>query len=365
MCYFGGYRHPYAVHIFKPDKPSREEAVSIARLLLKLLFPEFSDLSEGWPRVELNYVGYEELPVDINDFYYVVTKLGGDGDLRVVEHFSSVPKEVADKILEYRLSNITLDYDEMYETKVYNCISAMTDFRGELFNTYRGYHFRAPLPRKVSLEELLELRYKYKDDILRWRIDKAYAEAGLGFLTNFLFNEKHWLERDMREGEKWLSHREVKVEKPEFTIKKQVSWLPDKTPPFTLRHEKGIIEVNGNTVIFKGFFDRSDVEKALTVVAEEVRRKLEAEGKRRSLKEHVANVMSRKSKRASWLIRMCEVWENGDVITIMVPEHLNQYVGLLIGSKGSNVKFLESELKKRVRIVSASGTGASGHRTAV
>jgi len=57
-----------------------------------------------------------------------------------------------------------------------------------------GWHVRAELEEPFEYNKLADLRQEAGDDEDRLRIDAKYRWAGHVFLTNILFNEKHWLD---------------------------------------------------------------------------------------------------------------------------------------------------------------------------
>ncbi|MEM2502370.1 MAG: KH domain-containing protein, partial [Acidilobaceae archaeon] len=185
------YSYPYAVHIFTSKKLSPKDAFKLADEILSKHYPKWRD------RANLAYVGYEELPLsfsfDTNP--YVAVEMSIDDNITYVDIVSTVPAELAKAIENYRRKWLTLDYDcksMICKAKLINALNQIKNFR--VYETYRGYHVRALLPRTLSLEEIIEMRKRLGDDEMRIIIDKIYIDKNMAFLTNLLFNEKCWVD---------------------------------------------------------------------------------------------------------------------------------------------------------------------------
>lgn len=204
VCYYveDFYTYPYAVHLFTPEKPLAYEAFRKAEELLDKYFKNWRK-----EKIESRYIGIEELPVEVKQEYHVAVSLA-PGMEYVVRYYGNVPKEVANKIVDYRFKHLTIDIDinpympgqllEAMKKKTVEIVREIANkyINAEFYKTKRGYHIRILLPEKKDFQELIELREKYLDDTVRIRIDKVYHEKGLDYLTNILFNEKYWFEGD-------------------------------------------------------------------------------------------------------------------------------------------------------------------------
>jgi len=204
VCYYveDFYTYPYAVHLFTPEKPLAYEAFRKAEELLDKYFKNWRK-----EKIESRYMGIEELPVEVKQEYHVAVSLA-PGMEYVVRYYGNVPKEVAEKIIDYRFKHLTIDIDidpympgqllEAMKKKTVEIVREIANkyINAEFYKTKRGYHIRILLPEKKDFQELVELREKYLDDTVRIRIDKVYHEKGLDYLTNILFNEKYWFEGD-------------------------------------------------------------------------------------------------------------------------------------------------------------------------
>ena len=210
------YSYPIAVHMFLslPPPPSpkliSERALSVVKSCGNALQRLRLSMEES-PR----YIGVEELPLSVEPFSLVVIfdEYGG----RVEEVCGSAPSDAVKAIEEYRLSGFTVDIDTykrgVSEEELLATVTRAVDVAEELgatgirvLRSAHGYHVRARLPSRLGFEELWEARRKAGDDMQRLSIDIDYHEKSLDFLTNFLFNEKWWVE-----GGSWRHYREEAV----------------------------------------------------------------------------------------------------------------------------------------------------------
>jgi hypothetical protein len=161
------------------------------------------------------YIGIEELPLSVEPFSLVA--IFDDYGAELEEVCGSAPGEAARAVEEYRLSHFTVDIDTYRENvsteELLATVTRAVDVAEELgatgirvLRSAHGYHVRARLPSRLGFEELWEARRKAGDDMKRLSIDREYHEKSLDFLTNFLFNEKWWVE-----GGGWRHYREEAV----------------------------------------------------------------------------------------------------------------------------------------------------------
>ncbi|MEM0478778.1 MAG: KH domain-containing protein [Pyrobaculum sp.] len=336
------YTHPYAVHIFSPIKLTPEEAFEKARELLKSTFPEWNEQEES-----MRYVGYEMLPIGhhINDIFYVVSKLIYVKDEFKVDFRSTVPKTLASAILSYRMKHVTLDYDRDDDWIRGHVIDAVTELNGKVYKTQRGYHVRAKLPKATPLSEIFKIRGKYLDDSYRMRIDYSYTNAGLGYLTNLLFNEKCWLD----ESGKMECYTEREIDVRELTTTRE-KFFEYRLPPTKFTTEKGEIEIvefeteRSNSLIrFRGFFSTKDVEAMM----QKIEKMFESDIKKQKLFKAYGQIQPK----ALYILSRSEIkYENGTIF-IYPPKDATKFVGLIIGKNGMNVKAAQNVVGARIIIV--------------
>ncbi|MEM4592327.1 MAG: KH domain-containing protein [Sulfolobales archaeon] len=351
MVYSSGfdyqYSRPYAVHIFTDKKLPPEEAFRLAEEILTKTFPRWSKNDE------LKYVGYENIPVDMNidGFYYVATKLDVDDfEFKVKGVASTVPPELALAIEEYRKRFITLDYDDDEDSTRARLLDALEYLaelgcRTRVFRTQRGYHVRAELPSPLSLEKILETREELDEDYPRISVDKAYMKKSLGFLTNLLFNSKCWVTANTIE-----CYEEKEIDASSITTVR-VETISIPLPAMKIELPKGTIEIDGKQIKFIGRFTARDVRNIAMSIEDNLWEY--AYARKTSDDDIKAKLVKAYGKISSFLARLiekCDVRVENGVVVIHVPESLQQYVGRLIGKQGANIRAVESELGMRIRI---------------
>ncbi|MEM1523384.1 MAG: KH domain-containing protein [Thermofilaceae archaeon] len=334
------YSRPYAVHLFSSNKLSPDEAFKRAEEILTKAFSE-------WREGGLAYAGYEHVPVDVDDTYYVAVRLSKD-DFKAV---STIPQSLASAIEEYRERQLTLDVDRKDDYAKAKLIDALNYLRNhdisfKLYETHRGYHVRAQLPRSRSLKEIIEMRDRLDDDLARLKIDSIYLRHGLGFLTNLLFHEKYW--RDEPDGALQRTV-ETEVDPSAITVEfKQRVCL--NLPELTISTHKGIVEVKGFSIIFKGRFGLKETEAIIKSIEDNFWEYGLQQRTLSDVKESVKSAYRKISPVLALLIDKCQVSFSDGVVVIHVPEDLATHVGRLIGKQGANVKAVETELGVRIKI---------------
>jgi len=340
------YSHPYAVHLFTSNKISPDEAFKKAEEILLKVFPE-------WRKEHLAYVGYEHIPLTfpLTFPFYVAIKLERTDEGVNVKAVSNIPQPLISAIEKYRSVWFTLDYDykdDHTKAKLIDALNFLSTqgIEFKLYETYRGYHIRALLPSPLPLEKIIEMRGEFDDDSARLSIDETYLKHGLGFLTNLLFHEKYW--RDEPDG---ALQRTVEKEVDPNTITvefKQRVCL--NLPELTISTHKGIIEVKGFSIIFKGRFGLKETETIIKSIEDNFWEYGLQQRALSDVKESVKSAYRKISPILALLINECDVRLEDGAVVIHVPQHLQQHVGRFIGKGGANVKAVEAELGLRIKI---------------
>ncbi|MEM2163644.1 MAG: KH domain-containing protein [Candidatus Bathyarchaeia archaeon] len=359
------YTHSYAVHLFTERKLSAEEAFERAEELLDKHFPNWREKLQGGvlERVplKLKYVGIEELPVEGPESYVAVYFWNDEGKWEDIhtEVVSTVPEELANAITSYRFSRLTLDYDEYKDSKSARVIKALNEIQEicdeiKVLRSAQGYHIRAPLRKPASFDELLKIREELGDDYDRRHIDKIYHNAGLDFLTNFLFNEKHWFEG------KLVSYTERELSKEEVeAITAEYYFLAPETAPsgikiegeiggrkYSMRIEEerkeGVFgEIVKKEAIVSGHITHDEAYSIYKSVAQEWERQ-------QSIIDSVRKAYYELGWKFYSVLNSARIWIEGDTVFIEVPP---EYMGKFIGKMGANVKYVEGKAGCKVRIV--------------
>ena len=326
------YYYPYAVHFFSKNKMSFDEAVSKA---VDVLEREFR-VSEREIKYTPIYVGIEEIP-DISKEFYVAVEFH---EHDVIYKPKDLPEDV-EKLKKYRFSFLTYDID-MYkglpEEKEKDLAEALdkafkVSREVKIYKTYGGYHIRAKLDREYSFDELMDLRFK-ADDYERRHIDMLYHRAGLDFLTNFLFNEKHW--KDLREMK---SYREEEVSPKDLVVQREIE-LKIRVPK-TYRVINGVeVFIEERKMRLRGKADvlTKDFVDQLNDVLNRELEPMIREG------EKYVDVLE-KFYRGVFIKRVMTVLGYGDKLIIIADE---DDVGKLIGRKGSLVREAEKIVGKKI-----------------
>ncbi|MEM4430229.1 MAG: hypothetical protein QXM08_03635 [Thermofilaceae archaeon] len=378
VVYTDGFEYesarPYTVHIFTDKKLSLEEAFSLAEEILTKTFPNWNEDNE-----RLAYIGYENIPVDINidGFYYVVAKfeiqayvLFDDFSFKVEGVVSNVPHELASAIEEYRKRFITLDcdyiyyYDEEYdydyecdENCVRACVIDALDRLSELgymntkiFKTRRGYHIRAELPSPMPLEKILEIREELGDDYARIFIDKEYLQKQLGFLTNMLFNLKC-----IKTDNTFSCYEESEIDASLITTVRNAR-LSMPLPEMKIELPKGTVEFDRKGyVTFVGRFSERDVENIMKGINDILREYEHAKETFKmsdeDIKAKIVKAYEKISSTHAIIAERCVVRVEDGTVVMYVPEYFSEeYVDMLIGRHGDNIRAVEAELGMRIRI---------------
>lgn len=332
----GRYLYPYAVHFFTTTKIPPTVAFERAN---KIIGNTFGTTTRH------RYVGYEELPSSIPEFY-VATKFDPD---MILEKFVAEPKiPDVEEIANYRLSRLTVDIDEDAEFRLAKALDKVRELQlpFSLYRTARGYHVRAMLPKVYDFQTLLNLRDSCGDDFSRREIDESYHRAGLDFLTNFLFNEKAWIEGTEIKtySEKEADPREatvirtgiISVELPKLSISGRVS----------IEVDEDLLTARGSAdILTKEYFDliKQSIEDNFW---EYSFRKEEQE----DIKTKIMNAYAKISPKAMFVASKCDVEVNYSIVTLKVPPELSDYIGVLIGKEGKNIKAVQEETGLKVVI---------------
>ncbi|MEM1690829.1 MAG: KH domain-containing protein [Thermofilaceae archaeon] len=341
---FTAYSRPFAVHIFTGGKPGPEEAFRVAERLLDGAFP-------GWRGGGdyLAYVGYEKVPLEAQGGYVAVQFEIGEG-IEGVQAVSTVPPSLAAAVEEYRKAWLTLDLDDKSEYGKAKLIDVVDRLRAEglplkVYETRRGFHVRARLPEPRPLREILELRRELGDDSMRLRIDEAYLDHGLGFVTNLLFNEKHW--RDYYPGGSLQRTVEVEVDPERITVEFK---LPSAAAfKCSIETDRGIIEVGEGEVLFRGRFGLRQMEMIRTSIEDNFWEYGYAYATASSIAELVRAAYRRVSPYLAPLLDKCVITLEEGAVVVHAPD--NDTAARLIGRQGANVRLVEREVGLRIKIV--------------
>jgi len=335
------YTHPYAVHLLTPVKPSPEEAFRKAGELLDTHFPEWMKGEESF----LAYAGYEEIPFDTLLCHYVAVKFIISKDEYKISYYSNVPSELAEKITDYRLREVTFDYDGDDEYTKYVILDTACELENPtIYKTYRGYHLRAGLPSKLDFDEIIRMRRRGFDDFSRIRIDEIYHENGLTFLTNLLFNEKYWIENG---GLKHYVEEKIDVKD---VVATRSGYVSIKLPELVIQLPKGSISIKGDRVEFKGCFSNKDVQRILRSIEDNLWEYSFQQQRQVDIKERIADAYGKISPILRLAVSTCSLSFEGEKAVLHVPQSLSNIVGRLIGKGGANIRAVEHEVGVRISI---------------
>lgn len=367
MVYFDSvslcYCYPYAVHFFLAEKPEPEDIIERARDILRNTFPNFEAAEKKKGDYRAVFVGYEYLPLDIPSFYVAVAFSKYDAHVE-----PKPPRDAAEKIARYRLSRFTVDIDEYKSGSVhpYERLAKALDIAEKInvknlrvLRTHGGWHVRAELSEPMDYNKLADLRQEAGDDGDRLRIDAKYESAGQMFLTNILFNEKHWFD------EKGVLRHYVEKEVPlsDVIVRRKIeipigNWVADSTLAKT-RVDKVTIFIGDEAytdnavLVVEGpatIITRSFMERLAKAVDERVRALLRTDQELASKVVEAYRAVLRSPAVQLALSKATIVKKNPDnTITIYLPKSLNN-VGLLIGRQGSTIKAVSQRLGMRIRI---------------
>ncbi|MEM4595487.1 MAG: KH domain-containing protein [Thermofilaceae archaeon] len=343
------YSRPYAVHLFTREKPAPEEAFRLAEEILIKTFPDLD-------RSGLVYVGYESIPVDVDGFYYVATRLlrVRDQSFEVGNAVSTVPPQLASAIEEYRRRYINLDYDDEEDSTRARLLDAL-EYLSELgctnirvFRTQRGYQVRAELPSPLPLEKILETREKLGENSAKISVDKAYLQKQLGFLTNLLFSSKCF-----RYEGRIYCHDRTEIDASSITAVR-VETISIPLPAMKIELPKGTIEIDGKQIKFIGRFTARDVRNIVMSIEDNLWEYAYAQKTStisdKDIKAKIVKAYSKISKFLAAVVDNCDVrFENG-VAVIHVPESLQSFVGRLIGKDGKNIRAVEAEVGVKIKL---------------
>lgn len=280
----------FEIHIFSSRKLEPKEAIRYAFGVLDIR-PEWKETLHIW---DLNYIYYEKIPVpksllDIVEKegpYYTIVKFNfGENILdldQVIEYFSAVPEELVDEIRRFRRKVLTIQTSRDYISHDANwdralLIDAIKIFKkGRTFEDSDNYYFIGELDEEIPLDEIIDLRKKFGDNIHRRILDEAYLSKGLDYLANALFTERCEVKPDFFdekaekvkvecEESKHIDPREIKV-RIEIPADQ---FLQIKNPPLMTYEEpdKGIVYIKKDynkvspEIVFSGHFGLSDISR--------------------------------------------------------------------------------------------------------
>jgi predicted aspartyl protease len=328
------YEYPFAVHFFTNAKILPQDASDLALTILS------RDFGVNVDNAKTMYVGYEELPVTLLREFYVavaIERLPYGFEIRRISGEYST--EDAESILKYRLGRFTVDIDEYKQSLIKTTYSLAVALDTALtlsndvkvYRSRQGYHVKATLEKPVSFEELIELRRKAFDDFDRIKIDLAYHEAGLTFLTNMLFSEKC-----VKESDKFscFEEREVLLHDVVVTRESYVRCRFTRAEfavgPISVRTAQELIWLTGKfKQVTKSFVER---------VVSEINRMCNSEETVKTAINAFGNP----------IIEYCDVIDLGFTLYVVAPKTV---IGELIGRRGARVKSAEKALGKRVLVV--------------
>lgn len=272
----------YAVHIISNKKLNVDSALFLAEVLLAKTFPDWWKNKDD-PEVELAYVGYELLPIDvsINAPSFVVLKFKRSSWSRIydIEYASNVPQSLISIIEDYRRKYLTLDYYYGYKAPGYGvCFgndckeyrkARIIDLLNKYSNVdvrklYKTYNVYIKLDEPMTLDDILSKRNSLHDNFARVKLDEVYLDFGLGFLTNYLFNEiyvvKNVYNKLIVDFEKNIEHYVEEKISPEELYHEHRIKLDTRLPPMSLKTNKGLIIIEDDAdkrksvAIFRGYF---------------------------------------------------------------------------------------------------------------
>jgi len=335
------YTHPYAVHIFTNVVEKPDNIIQIAKDILDKHFGTW------WNEAKIRYIGIERLPIKYNipNYYYIATKIeyrSSHEEPKVLEHYGDVPKELVDKIMEIRETNLTLDYD--YDWKFKYVHDVLDDYpNGELFKTFRGYHVRVKLNSKLNLEEILKIREEYRDDENRIALDKAYMQCGLSFLTNLLFNEKYWFDDGLKH------YSEQKVSRKDLFVNHH-GRLSYPLPKVRIEVYGGYIEVDGYDVNAYLPVSNRHFNRMVKSIEDNFWEYQVIHNRNEDIKARIFKAYFDIKPYLAEVISKCEIKYNYSHVVIHVPEELSKYIGVLIGKNGANIKYVENKVGVKIKI---------------
>ncbi|MEM1510564.1 MAG: KH domain-containing protein [Thermofilaceae archaeon] len=349
------YSHPYAVHLFTSSKPSPNEAFRMAEEILSKTFPDWGKDKREY----LAYVGYEELPLSLPpeaEGSYVAVKFLISMRVENAQFISTVPPTLVSILEKYRMEKLTLDYDGKDDHTKADIIDVLDtllekNISFKIYETHRGYHIRASLPQPLPLEEILKMRKGFGDDNARLDVDSHYLHHGFGFLTNLLFNEKYWWDFP-RDNLQCTIETEINPKKIMIEFKQFISFtLPEISINIP---SKGIIEVKGSEVVFKGSFGLKEMRRIVQSIEDNLWEYAYAQRSQSNMINSLIASYRKISPTLSTALERCKISFSDGVIVIHVPENLSPLVGRLIGKQGQNIRAVEAELGIKIRISQSS-----------
>jgi len=334
LKYSYSYFYSHALHIFSRNVFAPYLAFEMAR----------NEIQKHFSRdVNPVYVGRERLPIDVSEDYHVIVEFKGEDSAG--NFYCNVPDSLAEQILKYRMSFLTLDFDGDDNYNRAKVIDVVDDFPdAQIFKTHRGYHVRVKFDVEKKFEELIELRKNYGEDYSRIRIDMAYHKSGLTFLTNFLFNEKYWYEdgKIMQSIEQPVSITSISTVRTSF--------LSFKLPKTSFTLPRGTVEIDGDKAVFNGFFSKRDVERISRSIEDNLWEYSLTYDKALDLKERIFQAYRKINPLLAFIVQMSEVRFEGGKVILKVPKQHFRDIGRLIGKNGSVIKAVEQEVGVKISI---------------
>lgn len=294
----------FVLHVLTDVKPQPVDVAKKAKVMSQLFCEK---------NMYIAYVGYEELPLRAGDSFEICV-IYDHG--RVQEVAGSVSPELAEKLRSYRMKFINVDYD-VVPSRFHTYYARLAELgKPRVLKTRRGYHVRVALPREMLLEEILAVRESVEDDVRRIKFDREQMRVGLDYLSNLLFNEKHWHSLSWDRWESYVEE-EVPPESVEVVLSFNVYAL---LPWLSLKTRKGIVEVEpsryNTKVTMRGAYSEDDL-KLLKETIESVVGKRDEE-----LVEKLVRAFTAATGNAllAYTVELTTVREERDRVVVHIPD---------------------------------------------
>ena len=350
MIHSKSYNHLVAVHIIAPVKLPPEDALEKATNVVEKLINEGK--IPAYLRKSISFVraGYEKLPNhQIEKEHYVVVYTNELSE-KTTTCYNDVPQDLANLITQHRKQWLTLDYDSKNAEEIRKAYNVYLQYpQAKIYETRYGYHIKAKLPEPMDLTELLKLREKLHDDTRRIDFDKRYLEAGLGFLTNMLFNERYWFTEKLWSGEIEINPEQLKKK------------IPPRTVKISLRLPKvqiGDVIIDDDKVTVPGWWPDEKVKNLVQQIEDNFWEyqvhQIEIENVEEKFLEATRQISIKlyHSVKDALKNRDIVLRHEGDVLFVHVNRQ--ELAGPLIGRQGTTVKRISEALQMKVKIVTQS-----------
>jgi predicted DNA-binding protein YlxM (UPF0122 family) len=301
-----------------------------------------------------NYIGVEILPFEGKGELIIQNKIGEDifdergafiGRKVYRDIKNTIPKEVLEKLKEYRKTRLTIDLDNNYfKPEILNEIYKIS--KNPIFKkTQRGYHVIINLQKPLNFEERIKLREKLGDDIWRIKYDKTLVELGFEGLTDILFDYKWW------EGEKQFYQWEITNK---VNVEAEMSF---ELPEMKINFEDKEVEIKSKYVYLKNFppnqvyWTVKSIEDNFWIYAHAVKQKQNFLNLFYSVvRKHCGTILATKLKlyEEQGLVQFIQSAE-GPII-VELKGDAQELAGLLIGKQGIKIKIIQAELGMQIKI---------------